>query len=526
MWNKITILHNTICYLRPIQIFYQIVYRFKRFLGIKKIYNNKYSVISQLDWVDGIYHAKSFFEEGRFKFLNQEFSFNDEITWNYSGLEKLWNYNLNYFDYLNQREIKKEDGLYLMNHFASSYGDIRDGKEPYPTSLRIVNWIKYISKNNINSHTLNKIIKEDSERLISNLEYHLLGNHLFENGCALFFSAFYFDDKRYLNKSLKILTNELDVQILNDGAHFELSPMYHQVILFRLLDCIKLIKLNSDKVEIDILQLFQNKASLMISWLKQITFSNGSIPLLNDSAENIYPDSIRLIEYSEKLNVKKSAAPLSDSGYRVIKNVHYELLIDVGEIGAEYQPAHAHADTFNFLLNVKGKPLIVDAGISTYNNNEQRSLERSTESHNTVTVNGVDSSEVWGNFRVGKRAKIIELLEDENYIQASHNGYKKLNIIHQRSWQWKDDSIIINDKLIGKESIESKAHFHFHPDLDLSYNNNSIRVNEELEIEFPNAKAIKIKDYKYSSTFNRPSNALCAEVSFVESLATHIKINV
>ena len=33
-------------------------------------------------------------------------------------------------------------------------------------------------------------------------------------------------------------------KILEDGGHFELSPMYHQIMLFRVLDCIQLLKLN------------------------------------------------------------------------------------------------------------------------------------------------------------------------------------------------------------------------------------------------------------------------------------------
>jgi len=467
----------------------------------------------------------SFFGKRKFKFLNQEFSFNDEINWNYSDLGKLWNYNLNYFDFLNQKEIKKEDGLRLMRHFADAYKDIRNGKESYPTSLRIVNWIKFISKNHIKDDDLNKIVKEDSERLISNLEYHILGNHFFENGCALFFSSFYFDDKSYLSKSLKILINELDEQILNDGAHFELSPMYHQVVLLRLLDCINLIELNPDKVDISIAKTFRHKASLMVSWLKQITFSDGSIPLVNDSAQNVYPDSVKLIEYSKKTNIKECLTSLSESGYRMIKNIDYELMIDVGEIGASYQPAHAHADTFNFLLNVKGNSLIVDAGISTYNHSKKRFLERSTRSHNTVSVNDENSSEVWGNFRVGNRAKILELIGGENFIQASHNGYKKFNIIHQRRWEWEHDCILINDKLTGNVSENAKAYFHFHPQSSVSQIHDVIKVNEDLEIDFTNADGIRITDYNYSPTFNRSFDALCIEVKFTEYLVTRIKIN-
>ena len=61
---------------------------------------------------------------------------------------------------------------------------------------------------------------------------------------------------------------------------------------------------------------------------------------------------------------------MNDSGYRIIKNENFEILIDIGNIMASYQPGHSHADTFNFLLNYKGKEILVDSGISTYDNNK------------------------------------------------------------------------------------------------------------------------------------------------------------
>ena len=80
--------------------------------------------------------------------------------------------------------------------------------------------------------------------LLDNLEYHLLGNHLLENGFSLLFGAYYFQDENLYKKAKEILEKELNEQILDDGAHFELSPMYHQLMLFRVLDCINLVKHN------------------------------------------------------------------------------------------------------------------------------------------------------------------------------------------------------------------------------------------------------------------------------------------
>ena len=72
------------------------------------------------------------------------------LDWNYNVFGKLWTYNLNYFDYLNQENITKEQGIYLINDFIKNREIIIDGFEPYPISLRAINWIKFLSRYQIN----------------------------------------------------------------------------------------------------------------------------------------------------------------------------------------------------------------------------------------------------------------------------------------------------------------------------------------------------------------------------------------
>ena len=77
--------------------------------------------------------------------------------------------------------------------------------------------------------------------LNESLEYHLLGNHLLEDGFSLVIGGLYFSNKKWFRKGRKIVTNALNEQVLEDGGHFELSPMYHRILLGRLLDCIHLV---------------------------------------------------------------------------------------------------------------------------------------------------------------------------------------------------------------------------------------------------------------------------------------------
>ena len=122
----------------------------------------------------------------------------------------------------------------------------------------------------------------------------------------MFGSYFFKDEKLYL-KAKEILYAELDEQILNDGAHFELSPMYHQVIFSRVLDSIHLINLNNTWK--GPLKLFLKKANLMYSWLDNMTYENGDIPMVNDSTYDIAPNSMSLFKYANLLGIKNINIP-------------------------------------------------------------------------------------------------------------------------------------------------------------------------------------------------------------------------
>src|SRR5690606_15023358 len=129
------------------------------------------------------------------------------------------------------------------------YGWLETGRlplEPYPASLRIMNIIRFLQHSGITDPKINRYLYSEAEFLAGRLEYHLLGNHLLENGFALFMAGHFYADKRLIQKAEKLLNRQLPEQILEDGAHFELSPMYHQIILFRVLEALAYLPEESD----------------------------------------------------------------------------------------------------------------------------------------------------------------------------------------------------------------------------------------------------------------------------------------
>jgi hypothetical protein len=478
-------------------------------------------------WKNRIDYDNSYFKkDNSFTFLNISHSFSDKINWNSNQFGKLWTYNLNYFDFLNQENISKETGLQLIQDFIKNDALLKDGKEPYPISLRGVNWVKFLSNNQVKDELINNTLYFHYCILFKNLEYHLLGNHLLENAFSLLFGAYYFQDEELYNKSKNLLISELNEQVLKDGAHFELSPMYHQIILLRLLDSIQLIKLNSEWKKDDLFSFFEAKASLMISWLDNITYKNGNIPMLNDATYNIAPNSKNIFSYAKHLGINSQNIPLSDSGYRKINSNNYELLLDIGNVGPSYQPGHAHSDTFNFELIKEDNPVIVDTGISTYEKNAIRQYERATSSHNTVKIGSKDQTQVWGGFRVAKRSKITHLIEKPNLIEASHDGYLSDGYKHTRSFLWGEKYLILKDKINRSTSNNAKAYFHLHSSVTkpLVDGNNVILESSGVSIEFERASTIYVEEYQLSAGFNKTNLAYKIVVLFDQTLKTKISL--
>jgi Heparinase II/III-like protein/Heparinase II/III N-terminus len=464
-------------------------------------------------------------EENSFKFLNQSQTFPDnKINWNdEQTFGKLWAYNLNYFEFLNQENLSQTQGVALIREYIQAYPNLKTGLESYPTSLRNVNWIKFLSKYQIQDPEIDAFLMAQYVRLTDNLEYHLMGNHLLENAFSLLFGAYYFRNESFFKTVNEILKTELSEQFLDDGGHFERSVMYHQIMLFRMLDCWNLIENNSTFKSNSDNKIPSNLIEKLLSFLQIMTFKNGDIPLVNDAAKNIAPTTKQLIEYANQLNINDSEIKLSESGYRKFNKSNYELLVDVGNIAPDYLPGHAHADTLSFVLYVNQKPFIVDTGTSTYENNEIRQLERSTSAHNTVQIGDFEQSEMWSSFRVGRRAKVTVLLEDEDKITASHDGYKRQGVTHQRTFITDNQGITIKDEVIGETQYPQKAYLHFHQDVDLIIEGNSIKTNFG-NIVFENLIMFTENKCNISEEFNARISSKMITLFFLNSLTTTINL--
>ena len=513
--------YYTIKYLKLFQICYQIWFRFKKELfPIKLKLSHNGVPFKAIKINDFPYHDKLYHDKDCFRFLNIKHSFHQGLDWDLMQNGKLWVYHLNYFDYLHQSDVSTDIGLRLIREFLADTPNCKIGLEPFPTSLRLINWIKFLANQNTYPKDVIDSIYAQYQLLLKHLEYHLLGNHLLENAFSLLYGALLFDDFRLRIFANRILKKELEEQFLNDGGHFELSPMYHAILLQRSLDVYNLL-INNEHKFFDVQRMLETKIEMMINWLYTVRFKNGDLPMVNDSTDNQALDIDTLLDYANKLGFTPSNVSLFDSGYRKLNHSNFELFLDVGKIGPDYQPGHAHSDTLSFILYFKQNPIIVDIGISTYEKNQTRFTERSTASHNTVMVNDIEQSDVWGGFRVGRRAECFIEIDTNNAVKARHNGYDRFGFSHSRTWKFSDSNLLITDTVEG-DNVSSKAYFHLAKGITPEIlDKKNIRIGL-LSIRFQQDVIINIDDYNLCLGFNKSHKAKKIVIEFTNELDTII----
>ena len=243
----------------------------------------------------------------RFSFLNHAEAL-PVIDWRKRYVSHLWSYNLHYFDYapdLARAYIETGDPRFLsaLESLVSTWIDSTadgqsDGWEPYPTSVRVINWLHSFLL--LEAHfsesfrlSMSRSLYRQLSYLEKRLELHLLANHLQKNLYALFLGGLIFRGTkadRWRSKGGRMLWAEVEEQVLPDGGHVERSPMYHGLALRDLLESIHYARAAGESVPAKVI----GRARAMASAFGAFTRGDRGIHLLNDSAQGVAPSSARL----------------------------------------------------------------------------------------------------------------------------------------------------------------------------------------------------------------------------------------
>ncbi|MFL6229573.1 MAG: alginate lyase family protein [Pyrinomonadaceae bacterium] len=326
--------------------------------------------------------------------------------------------------------------------------------------------------------------------------------------------------RRWRDLGARILVEQLDRHVLADGVYLERSTYYHRYTADFYTHFLLLARANSDEpLSADVRRQLEEKLTALLDHLMFVTRPDGTTPLvgdddggrlapLDDRAADDFratlavgavafgrgdykhvagdaPESLLWLLGVEGLRDYDALAPrephaasraFADGGYYVMRDGWARdsnfMLIDGGAHGASsLNYAHAHADALSFDLAAGGRTLLVDPGTYTYTGSgEWRDHFRTSQAHNTLSIDGASSSVPAGPFRwwhvADARTHAWHTHPRFDYFAGTHDGYARLDghESYERAVLFlKQDYWIVRDRVRATGSHRYELNFHFVP---------------------------------------------------------------
>jgi hypothetical protein len=311
------------------------------------------------------------------------------------------------------------------------------------------------------------------------------------------------------------LLNEMDKQILADGADYEASTGYHRLKVELFLYSFVLCHLNG----IDISERYWKKLRAMVDYVRAYLRPDGGAPLIGDSDsgqlvpivrrtgdDHAYVLALGAAVFQEphfKIAGARASEELlwilgeqglrdyvalpdtepaqsqafPDAGTYVLREDDLYLLFNASGAGVNGRGSHGHNDALSIEVSACGTAFIVDPGTYVYTADlKARHLFRSTAYHSTVEIDGVEQNTIDEQtpFVIGDKAHPRVLnwqTEPERDIAiAEHRGYTRLPepVTHRRRIEFHKPQRcwMIQDELTGAGAHSLSFRFHFAPGLE------------------------------------------------------------
>jgi uncharacterized heparinase superfamily protein len=434
-----------------------------------------------------------------FRFVGLALRFTGADRWAPVAAPLLWTYNLHYFAYLWETEPARAWSL-IEDWLAANPPLSGPGWEPYPISLRAREWIEWLLAcpelpPGERDRAVASLVQQVAA-LEAQLEVHLQSNHLLENAITLCWAGLSLKGPLVVGwrrTGLRLLVRELRSQVLADGTHEERSPMYQALLIESLARLAGVARAFPGHEGAQVATAAGVAAARMLASLATLCHPDGQIALLNDSAFGIAPTLAQLGARFPELATP--GAPmgsnggggweLTTAGYRgwAAPQSGSYVVFDTGPIGPDHQPGHGHADALSFEVSHRGRRVITDTGVSTYEAGPARSYDRGTAAHSTIEVDGRDQSELWAAFRCGRRISIERAwtgsgagVELGGAYAGPGRGFGRVR--HQRVLTIAGAGVDAGDVVTASGRHRATARLHLAPGLSLHREQGTWRIQE------------------------------------------------
>lgn len=345
---------------------------------------------------------------------------------------------------------------------AARSGYLRGFWTPYAVSLRILILCRYGARTGGLGDRLERFLYKNLCFLTGHIETDVGGNHLFENGAALVVGGVVFPrhGQRFVDAGLAVLESACEEQFLDDGYHYERSPMYHLAVTTRLLITFSVLQ----AADLTVPDWLDGAAERAAAYTVYLYPPDDRIPLLNDA---VFDEADRLdsvVQYAESLGL--STRPPSSPGESAIHWLESEslsVLFDAGDSGPPAQLGHTHNDPCTMLAWSGDRRLIVDTGAFDYQPGRRRVTARSVRGHNTVQVKESEPASFSGRFAMSGVVSPTTTRTSTDALSAVTVRYEAgtaESYDHRRTCYEGPDWILVWDELDDERSWTSRLHAH------------------------------------------------------------------
>lgn len=456
---------RTVRYLRLSQLAWRLWYRlrvplFRRMWRLEGG-NAPPRLTPPVTWMGDTARGMLIVGENRLRLIGLEGGADD---WLAPGKPMLWRFTLHYFEWLADLVALGEAGQDPARRLVADWIARHERFDPvawhpYTLSLRLFAWLAHApflveGADAAFTSAFHRALHRQALHLRRVWEWDVGGNHLIKNLKAAIAAALCLPGHAgRLPAALAVLEAEIGRQILPDGCHYERSPSYH----------------------LQVLGDFEELAGLFraAGWSAP-SYLADTISRMRPAAAFFHMGFGLLAQFNDgTVDPRFGPGELPDpppalpaAGYWRLEAGGLVVVVDCGPCCPDDLPAHAHADTLSFEFSAGGCPMVVNRGTYAYQDPAWRNVLRSTPAHSTVSLDGGDSAEVYGVFRLGRRPHWFEVKAGEGCFEGAFDGWRRRGFEHRRRLELADGGLTGGDtlaRLAPGYQAAATAWFHLHP---------------------------------------------------------------
>jgi hypothetical protein len=302
----------------------------------------------------------------------------------------------------------------------------------------------------------------------------LRSNHYLSNIVGLMTLSSYLGLRRRREKYARAVQRELVLQTYKDGGDREASTGYHFLVAQLGLHAF----IVQQQSGVAMAPEFQARLGQMFSWMASLADDSGKLPhlgdcdngrvelLMDDIAQSSLPaaqgHSLRagtLCKLASRLlpgtfDHQKPVSVLPESGIAVLRCGQASIVFCAMPNGLQGKGSHSHCDKLSVIFRLGPDEVFCDSGSRCYTRSaERRNLDRSTRVHNTLMIDEAEqnifSTDPRLLFQSGNEAAVSQITTFEGGVRASHQGYSRLGIEHQRTVELGERCMLITDEVSG-----------------------------------------------------------------------------